>query len=272
MEKTFSIDSDITIFTIKNLMKNLFLLMVVILFYSCKNQTQQSSAVQKPIEIIEPTVQLLSEAKTVSEDSYPETTISIQIDSVRINIADMINGEFIPKEKYAQYYIPDSALSAAGGWWAGFGDYFFVAKEGYTYAVYQGVMDEEQEPDDYNYKKVLTVDRTGKPIYSLNELLGFYTWESHDESVILFLGMNDDEPKIEFFEVDGMLPPIGELTNHLPSFRKTIFERFNLDMDDLTFGSDFGKGYFIKKGRQIEILFESKTNTSGAPLKLSRIE
>jgi hypothetical protein len=43
-------------------------------------------------------------------------------------------------------------------------------------------------------------------------------------------------------------------------------------MDDLTFGSDFGKGSFIKKGRQIEILFESKTNTSGAPLKLSRIE
>lgn len=69
--------------------------------------------------------------------------------------------QILKPEEYAQYGIPDTAISAAGGWWAGAGDYFFLTmtRDGDVLA-YQGWQDEGQEDDDFHYRPVIRI----KPI------------------------------------------------------------------------------------------------------------
>ena len=51
--------------------------------------------------------------------------------------------------------IPKNAKSAVGGWWAGGGDYFYVAIEEGDAVVYVGYADEGAEPgDEYQYQEI----------------------------------------------------------------------------------------------------------------------
>ena len=135
-----------------------------------------------------------------------------------------------------------------------------------------GITEEESLNIDYDYLAIATFDLAGKPIYSLAELVGFYTAGGHEESFVLFAGMNNDSLKVEFFEVDGMLPPNEELTRYLPDFKRTSLQKFEVNLKNLTFDSDFGLGTFEKDGRHTSIIFYDKKNLLEEELQLFRID
>lgn len=217
-------------------------------------------------------IQLVTELADSADENMPKSEVFFEINKSKIKIANILNGEPIVKENYEQYQIPLAAISAVGGWWAGSGDYFYLLLKNEKFIVYHGVTEEESLNNDYDYLAIATFDSAGKPIYSLAELVGFYTAGGHDESFVLFAGMNNDSLRVEFFETDGMLPPEEELTRHLANFKRTKFQKFDVNLKNLTFDSDFGLGTFEKDGRHTSIIFYDKKNQLEEELQLFRID
>ena len=92
----------------------------------------------------------------------PHNEVFIQIGDSKVKVADILSCETIAPESFAEYQIPANAIAAAGGWWAGSGDYIYVIQEGDNYLVKQGAMDEEQDNKDFGYHTVLTFTKEGK--------------------------------------------------------------------------------------------------------------
>ncbi|MFQ5447351.1 MAG: hypothetical protein ACE5FF_10475 [Saprospiraceae bacterium] len=99
---------------------------------------------------------------TDAVQEMPRHEVFIQIGDSKVKVDDILNCEAIPPKDYAQYQIPENAISAVGGWWAGSGDYYYVVMEGENYLVKLGTMDEQQAADDFSYHTVLTFTKEGK--------------------------------------------------------------------------------------------------------------
>lgn len=82
----------------------------------------------------------------------------------KVKIADVITCDVIEADSYEQFQIPKEAIMAVGGWYAGFGDYFYLIMEGDNFVVKQGDMDEEREENNYYYKTVATYSKAGKEV------------------------------------------------------------------------------------------------------------
>ncbi|TAK40657.1 MAG: hypothetical protein EPO28_09795 [Saprospiraceae bacterium] len=111
-------------------------------------------------ESIQLICQPVEPADTLQE--IPHNEVFIQIGDSKIKVADIQSCETIAPESFAEYQIPANAIAAAGGWWAGFGDYIYVVQQGDNYLVKQGAMDEEQDNKDFGYHTVLTFTKEGK--------------------------------------------------------------------------------------------------------------
>ncbi len=103
-------------------------------------------------------IQLNCEELEGSENS-PSFAIYLQVEDRKTKIAEIgstCNG--ITREEFESYEIPQTAIDAVGGWWAGAGDYFYTVAEGDVVAVYQGYADEMQEEPGYHYQRIATWD------------------------------------------------------------------------------------------------------------------
>ena len=56
------------------------------------------------------------------------------------------------KESYEDMGIPEDAISACGGWWAGGGIYLYLQKQGNKIIVFKGWVDEMQEDEGYHWE------------------------------------------------------------------------------------------------------------------------
>jgi hypothetical protein len=86
------------------------------------------------------------------EQGIPRYEISLMYDGMP-SILDTINAcKVIPAEDWTSMDIPAKALAAAGGWYAGGGDYFYVVPEGAGIRVYKGWQDESQEDKGFHWQ------------------------------------------------------------------------------------------------------------------------
>jgi uncharacterized Zn-finger protein len=144
------------------------------LFVACKSDPSTHSG-QNPegavpgatTEIAPASIKFICQAVEIpnTDSDAPHNEVYLQMGNSRVKVGDILSCETIAKEQYEQYQIPASAIDAAGGWWAGAGDYFYVAEEGGNYVVRQGAMFEEQEDNSYNYKTVMTFSKDGKEVF-----------------------------------------------------------------------------------------------------------
>ena len=58
------------------------------------------------------------------------------------------------KIQYADMQIPDLAVAACGGWYAGGGDYYYLLADSDGVEVYHGYLDEEQTDEGYHWEKI----------------------------------------------------------------------------------------------------------------------
>ncbi len=134
-------------------MKRLFTccLACTCLFLACKNEP-------KPVDWSSKDIRLLCEDAGGTEEA-PAFALYLQVDDRKSKVAETASAcDVINSEAYATYEIPAEARFAAGGWWAGAGDYYYVIAEGNTLAVYHAAVDEMQEEPGYSYKRIAVYD------------------------------------------------------------------------------------------------------------------
>ncbi len=60
----------------------------------------------------------------------------------------------IARTEYKTYQIPDTAIAACGGWYAGAGDYYYVVMQDGKAVVFEGWQDESQKEKGYHWKQI----------------------------------------------------------------------------------------------------------------------
>lgn len=89
------------------------------------------------------------------DEMVPLSEIQLVIGSKVILVDSSNTCAVIEPSEYAGYKIPSTAKMAVGGWFAGGGDYFYLAIEGGEAVVYAGWADEgAEEKDMYQYKAI----------------------------------------------------------------------------------------------------------------------
>ncbi len=98
---------------------------------------------------------ICKEVRGPNEDA-PLSIVSIKIGD-QITVIDSISAcdQIVPGENG----VPKDALSACGGWWAGAGDYLYIAAEGNDAVVMAGWQDESQEDEGYHFKELKRFSR-----------------------------------------------------------------------------------------------------------------
>ncbi len=101
--------------------------------------------------------QLECEDTGESEDN-PTVSIYGVVEDNRLKLADA-TGECtsISSSEFAEFAVPDSAITAMYAFWAGTGDYFYVMPSSTGYEVYKGFQDEATA--DFTYYKIVAYDK-----------------------------------------------------------------------------------------------------------------
>ena len=82
------------------------------------------------------------------ENLIPRSEVYVWIIGEKVYIDNCTACRPISKDAYSSHDIPEKALSACGGWYAGGGDYFYAIKHKNTIEVYSGWQDEGQMEDN----------------------------------------------------------------------------------------------------------------------------
>lgn len=130
-------------------MKRLFTccLAFACLFSACKNDP-------KPVDWSAKDIRLICQDAGSTEEA-PAFALYLQVADRKSKVAEISSTcDVIGTEEYAAYEIPAEAKFAAGGWWAGAGNYYYVIAEGNTLAVYHAIADEMQEEPGYSYRRI----------------------------------------------------------------------------------------------------------------------
>ena len=95
------------------------------------------------------------------EDSMeiPHTKVTLDYNDSRTALDPMLcAGTLYDKQQMKDMEIPDDAITACGGWYAGGGDYYYIVPTATGIAVYKGYQDEEQEDAGYHWEKVKEIN------------------------------------------------------------------------------------------------------------------
>ena len=150
-------------------MKILYFALSIFLFsYSCKSDapSNDNHSIELPIteEQVKNDLPSFEIETAMDNQEIPISAISILVGDKKLELTKVNACEKIDRADYAQYQIPPEAIDACGGWWAGAGDYFYIIDNGNNnYTVMQGMMDEENTSDSYNYKMVMNLSNRPKP-------------------------------------------------------------------------------------------------------------
>lgn len=246
------------------------LLLVFILFFSCQNEIDTSQDNQPLTDVVSPT--LLCEDISQDADITPRQDVYFLANEMKVKIANLSICDTILTENYATINIPSTALIAVGGHWAGAADYIYLDKKGEVITIQQQSIFEE-DSTFFQPTKLAVFENGAVKMMQGNEknaqLVGTYTFGTHDEAYIALVAMDGMEVKLKMYEIEGMLPPSSEIFNYLEDFKEVNFSHFKINKN-YTFSSDWGAGKFSNDGQNLEFL-EKKEIVNGH-LTLKKIE
>lgn len=87
-------------------------------------------------------------------DGNPQFDVLLSLDGKETKIKTIYNCGDISRSQYAIYEIPDNAIAASGGWWAGEGEYFYIVWRDGKCVVFEGWRAEKQEDEGYHWKEI----------------------------------------------------------------------------------------------------------------------
>lgn len=232
---------------------------------------QDDNSVKNPKNNLD-TVNFVCES-TSDDEALPASNLFVVVGDSKIKLTNIPICSEISKVDYAKYDIPPTAVAAAGGYFAGLGEYFYAVREGDQINIISGYQEEMQEKEGFHYDRMASV-RGSKITFSgmeeKTDLTGWYVLGGHDNSYFLFLGMQDDTLQAKYAEIEGMLPPRNEIHKYMTGLAMQPIA-FEVDMDNLSFESALGRGYFERIPTHVLITFEEKKDpVTGASLTLNK--
>jgi hypothetical protein len=87
-----------------------------------------------------------------ADEPDPESVLYLLHSETQHTIDTISTCSIIAREMYTTYNIPLNALSAAGGWWAGRGNFYYAIQEGDSLAVMHASPLQQQDSAGYEYK------------------------------------------------------------------------------------------------------------------------
>ena len=203
----------------------------------------------------------------------PQHAVYAIINQNKVKIATMSACDSIPFSAYKGYQIPEGALAAVGGSWAGTGDYLYAVEEEGKVVFYRGIASQGQAEGSFQYQEIGFFEN-GRFNLQLplrkDELAGTYAQSSEVGSHLLFIGMKEDTLKAEFFEMDGVLPPVNQLNLLMTALQPQLLEPFELNPNTMHFQCPLGDGSFARTDGGITVVFNEK-QFKGRPLRLEKI-
>ncbi|WP_304236621.1 hypothetical protein [Jiulongibacter sediminis] len=135
--------------------KSISLLFTALLIYACSSpqneeETSQSDTLQAAMPVpeepavIEPVrVEPEFHIRVEEVDYHPISYLSVLYDG-KVAFLDSMDGtaEQISKERYQSMEIPQNALAAYGGWWAGLGTYYYLIPTEEKVMIFKAYEDE----------------------------------------------------------------------------------------------------------------------------------
>lgn len=123
----------------------------------CRNEpTSQNS--QAPVEKPLPgSVYFRCDVLTDEDSGQPMSQVFLVMGQQATKVADIAACDSIPQASWEQYTIPENALAACGGWWAGAGDYLYAVRDGNTIKIMKGWQDEGQQDEGFHYAEELRI-------------------------------------------------------------------------------------------------------------------
>lgn len=143
-------------------MKHLIYTILTVLFFSACNTSPGSSSENTMTDTTNTitkenysTSQLISAEFIVESlpDTFdmPKSVVHVQIGDQKIEVATITGQvQIFNQEEMADF--PDNAVSACGAWWAGAGEYFYIASNVDGWKIYKGWMEETQEDEGYHWE------------------------------------------------------------------------------------------------------------------------
>lgn len=131
-------------------MRTLFWLVIPLTMIGCVFDA--SSEEKAPV-----TARFECETRIDEATGSPFSEAYLLVGEQKIKIADIGACDPLAPADYASYQIPDSALAACGGWWAGAGDYLYLIRQENTLVVLQGWQEEGQTGESFHYEEVYRV-------------------------------------------------------------------------------------------------------------------
>ena len=148
----------------KAITKILAILCITVFLFGCTNKKGKAKEATNPADTTKPAsndtaVTTTSGVKLVcndlGEDSLgtPRFDVMLSVDGKETKIKTINACKDIAKTEYKTYEIPDDAISACGGWWAGAGDYYYITMKDGKPLVFEGWQDESQKEKGYHWKE-----------------------------------------------------------------------------------------------------------------------
>lgn len=140
---------------------------ITFLIASCGNQTPKSPGTDSaiPFSSSELTLQEKQSKARFIVDSYedtalatPHSKISVEYNDSRTFLADIPGIAEIQQGGNESMEIPNNAVTSCGCWWAGGGDYYYLAPSEKGITVFHGWLDEMQEDEGYHWEEMKSIE------------------------------------------------------------------------------------------------------------------
>ncbi|MCB0560992.1 MAG: hypothetical protein KDD09_18675, partial [Phaeodactylibacter sp.] len=103
-----------------------------------------------------------------------------------------------------------------------------------------------------------------------DELVGTYALSRESGSHILFVGLKEDTLRAEYFQMDGILPPVNQLNILMTSMEPQAAANLEFGPSSLDFTSSLGNGRFILDNKSAAVLLQD-AHAPGQPLRMEKI-
>ena len=223
-------------------MQNTYLLLLVCCFLmGCGPEETDLEAAKKAWSQVQLNCESLSD-----DEGLPRYAVYAMLQENKVKLAEVSACDTVLPDDFAIKGIPANALTAVGGFWAGYQEYIYAIIEQEELRLFIGGMGEGEDHDKPQYTPLATYDNDRfkllRPLHPA-DLAGYYMHQGKDTSYVLFLGLKGPNLVSKIFATADPMPAQKVLQRALPEFASSPDMDFNCNLNGLDFDSGLGNGH-----------------------------
>lgn len=139
-------------------MRNVLALLLIATVFACQPERKNNNASLEGTNAVQAPVNIQLQCESISENEEdPMYSVYAIVDDNKAKVAEIAVCEQISADAYNQYQIPLEALTAVGGWWAGYGSYIYATRsEDSSISIYLAEAGSSANESGLTTKKIAT--------------------------------------------------------------------------------------------------------------------